>query len=136
MNSHLDAAYRATAYVVQGPEGRFTIRVDEVTTPLDDLLVRHGSRCWAFVTAHNPGSTLLSADENRGRTAELERLVAAAGYPTYPGEAVADDGAWPTEPSLLIVGLSADDAAALARHFGQHAILAGTIGAAAQLVWI
>ncbi len=136
MNDRLDAAYHATSYLVHGPESQFTIRIDEKTPALDDLLVRHGTRCWAFVTACNPGSTALAPDENRQRAAELERLVCDAAYPFYPGEGVGDDSAWPPEPSLLILGISSEDAAALASRFGQNAIVTGAIGTAAQLLWV
>jgi hypothetical protein len=136
MTEHLDAAYRATSYVVHGPEGDSTIRIDQTVPALDDLLVRHGTRCWAFITACNPGSTPLPPKENRRRAAELERLIREAGYPIYPGEGRGDDRAWPPEPSLLVVGIAACDATALARQFGQKAIVSGTIGAAAQLIWI
>ena len=115
MNHRLDAAYRAASYVVQGPDGPIAIRVDDGSPALDDLLVGHGTRCWAFLTACNPGSTPLSDDENCQRMAELQLLVSDAAYPFYPGEAVADDGGWPVEPSLLIVGIATEDAATLAR---------------------
>ena len=136
MNEHLDAVYRATAYAVEGPKGRFTIRIDEPTPPLDALLIRHGTRCWAFVTACNPGSMPLAPEENQRRQAELERMVSAAGYPFLPGEGVGADATWPSEASLLILGIATEDAAALGRHFEQNAIVVGTIGEPARLLWL
>jgi hypothetical protein len=136
MNERLEAAYRATSYVVFGPEGRFAIRIGEKSPPLDDLLVGHDTRSWAFITSCNPGSTPLAPAENGRRQAELERAVSEAGYPSCEGEGVGDDGTWPPEPSLLILGISSDDAAALGRHFGQRAIVVGEVGAAARLLWL
>jgi hypothetical protein len=136
MNARLDAAYRATSYVVFGPEGRFTIRVDSKTPLLDDLLTRHETRFWAYVTACNPGSTPLSEDENRRRMAWLEERVRETAHPYFTGEGIGDDAAWPAEPSLLIVGIDAEAAAALGRQFGQAAILVGERGAAAHLLWL
>ena len=61
--------------------------------------------------------------------------MTAAGFCFYHGEGKGDDGAWPAEPSLLILGVGEDEAAALARRFGQAAFVYGDRGAAARLVW-
>ncbi len=136
MNDELDAVYRATSYVVFGPEQRFTLHIDEKSPHLDELLLRHGTSRWAFVSACNPGSITLTDEENRRRTEELRRLVVEAGYPFYAGEGVGDDGSWPPEPSLLILGIDFDAAAALGRRFEQNAILTGEIGEAVRLLWL
>jgi hypothetical protein len=136
MNERLQAAYRATSYVVFGAEGRFAIRIGEKSPPLDDLLVQHGTRSWAFITAYNPSSALLAPTENQRRQAELERALSEAGYPYCEGEGVADDGAWPAEPSLLVLGIAEEDAVALGRHFGQRAIVVAEVGTAARLLWL
>ena len=94
------------------------------------------SNTWAFITAYNPGSVAARPEENRARQGELERAVTAAGLCFYRGEGKGDDGAWPAEPSLLILGIVEDDAAALARRFGQAAFVFGERGTAARLVWI
>jgi hypothetical protein len=135
MNERLDAAYRATSYVVDGPDGAFALRVGETSPPLDDLLRRHGARSWAFVTACNPGSIPLSADENRGRAEELTRVVSEGGYPFRTGRGIGE-GDWLPEESLLVLEIALEDAAALGRRFGQNAILVGEAGAPARLVWL
>jgi hypothetical protein len=135
MNERLHNAYRATSYVVDGPEGRFVLRVDETSPPLDDLLVRHNTRCWAFVTACNPGSVLLSAEENRRRQAELEAVLREARYTLFAGQGVGEDD-WLPEASVLILGITPEDAAALGRHFGQNAILTGEACGPARLLWL
>jgi len=133
--AHLEAAYLATSYFVDGPEGRFAIRVGAVSPEADALAAAQHVNTWAFITAYNPGSVAAPAEDNRARQDELERAVTAAGLPFYRGEGKGD-GAWPAEPSLLVLGIGADDAAALARRFGQAAFVFGARGAAARLAWI
>lgn len=87
---------------------------------------------WAFVTAFNPGSVLVSAEQNRQAHDDLCR--ATSGLTCYPGEGVGDDGAWPPEISLAVLGLSANGARDLGRSFGQVAVVIGMVGGAAELV--
>ena len=89
-----------------------------------------------IITAYNPGSVAAPPQDNRVRQGELERAVTAAGFPFYRGEGKGEDGTWPAEPSLLILGVGEDAAAALARRFGQAAFVFGERGAMARLVWI
>jgi len=136
MINKLEAAYRGSSYDVDGPEGRIVIRVGEGTPQLDRLLRRHHARTWAFVTAANPGSLLFSEEENHKRHADLERLAKASGYLHYRGESVGDDGTWSAEASLLILGISPNDAATIGRTFSQNAIVIGEIGEPARLMWL
>ncbi len=136
MSERLDAAYRATSYVVLAPAGSFTIRIDQKSPPLDDLLEQHGTRCWAFVTACNPASRPLTGEENQSRQDVLEHTVREAGYRYVLGSGCDDGGHWPAEPSLLILGIALEDAAALGRRFGQNAIVLGESGGPARLLWL
>jgi hypothetical protein len=136
MNERLEAVYRAASYIVLAPVGPFTIRIDKKTPPLDDLLRQYGTQCWAFVTACNPASQPLTEEENQRREAALERTVREAGYRYVHGSGCDDADHWPAEPSLLILGITVEDAVTLGRRFGQNAILVGEMGAKAQLLWL
>jgi hypothetical protein len=132
----LEAAYRDTDYrVLDAAAGPFTIRIGEFSFELEVLMFEDCVFDWAFVTACNPGSRRLPADENARRMAELEKAVRAKGFYVHHGEGVGQAGKWPPEPSLLILGLSEARAVDLARHFGQNAIVAGRAGEPARLVW-
>jgi hypothetical protein len=122
-------AYRATSYRAGG----LRLRVGEVCPPLDAVLAAGGWQGAAFLTAFNPGSVLLSDAENRRRQAEL--AAAVAGWSCLPGEGVGDADDWPPEPSLLVLGVSATEADALARRFGQAAWVWYPIGGPAELRW-
>jgi len=128
--AELEAAYLGTDYRVEDfPAGPFTVRVGEASAELAGL-------DWAFVTACNPRSLLLSDEENTRRMADLETTVRQAGWRYYRGHGVGKDRRWPPEPSLLIVDIEESEAVGLARHFGQNAIVAGRPGEPARLVWV
>lgn len=129
------AAYRATAYRVADPAGAFEIRIDAHCLPLDVLLDRRGAACWAWVTAHNPGGRLRAAAANAADQRRLEAVVEQAGFTAIPGRSIAADDTWPPEESLLILALARDAAVALARAFGQEALVVGVRGAPAELVF-
>ncbi|HVS37146.1 MAG TPA: DUF3293 domain-containing protein [Gemmataceae bacterium] len=130
-----DAAYRATSYLVDGPVGRFPVRIGVSSPEADALTATHGTACWAYITAYNPGSVPAPAARNAERQRRLERLLTDSGYRFYPGEGRADDAGWPAEPSLFVVGMDETAAAALGRRFGQAAVVCGEQGRAARLVW-
>ncbi len=130
-----DAAYRATEYRVADGAQRFSIRVGERCAPLDALLDTHGAEEWAYVTAYNPGGRPAAADANAAAQQRLEAELRATAHPVLRGEGTGDDGRWPPEPSLLVLGLPRADAIGLARRFGQVAIVAGRRGAPADLVY-
>lgn len=127
-------AYRRTRFVVDTPTGRLCLRVGRRCVELDDLLAGHSVTTWAYVTAFNPGSRLLPAEENSVRQHELERSVAGLGLASYPGEGIADDSRWPPEPSLLVLGIRRNDAVRLGRQFGQLALVYGELGQEAELI--
>jgi hypothetical protein len=128
----LSAAYAAAYYRVSA-NPPFVLRVGEPSAALDALLALHAADTWAFVTACNPASVLLPNDVNAERMSRLREMLTR--FTTYPGESCGPAGEW-AEPSVLVVGISRDEAVQMARAFGQAAILAGERGRPAGLVWV
>lgn len=128
----LSAAYTSAFYRVFA-DPPFVLRVGEPSAELDALLYAHAADTWAFVTACNPGSVVLSADENAERMNQLREVLTR--FVTYPGESCDAAGGW-AEPSLLVIGISRTEAVEVATAFGQAAILAGTRGGVTELVWV
>lgn len=129
------AAFLATTYRVDPPDGRHAdLRVGQGHPQLDQWLERHGVRHWTFLTACNPMSQLVDPAQNQERMAELRAALAAEGWIFWPGAGIGDDGAWPAEPSVLILGMAEAAGRAWARRFQQLAIVCGEHGGPARLV--
>ena len=127
-------AYRRTTYAARTSVGEIQIHPDRPSPELDALLDQRGADQWAYLTAYNPGSRLLSSDENVRRQQALVEAVQHRGLTFFEGESVLDPAAWPPEPSLLILGISPDEARSLGRQFGQLAVVVGRRGEPARLV--
>ncbi len=132
MPNELLAAFEKTAYTAALPEGMIELRIGEPAPVLDALLREREHRCWAYVTAYNPGSTRDDA-ANPARHARLLAEVEKRGRPWFPGRAIAA-GDWPAEESLLILGLEQNEAQALGRAYGQLAVVVGELGGAPLLL--
>lgn len=52
-------AYRRTTFQADTPAGLVTIRIDESSEEVGQLLRRNDAKEWAFITAHNPASEVL-----------------------------------------------------------------------------
>ncbi len=126
-------AYRATHYAVAG-EPPFVLRVDERSAELADCHRRHGVRASAFLTAWNPGSRLGGQDANAAAQAELERRLDVLGFTWLAARGIDPAGHWPTEASVLVLGLERGAACALAREFGQSGLLVAADDAVPRLV--
>jgi len=128
------AAYLATDYHVEHPDGAFVLRVGARSRHLDCLLTRHGHRTWAFTTAWNPASAIVPPEQNRARQADLEAEVARRGWVAFNGRG--HGVGWAAEASLLLLGVAEAEAVELARTFRQAAIVVGERGEPARLVLI
>ena len=132
--SDASTAYRQTTFWAFTPDDAVAIRDGEPCEQLDGLLDSLNATTWAYVTAHNPGSsTPRSASENTAAHTALTRHLEDRGHPSYPGIGVGDDGRWPAEDSLLVVGVDEAEALALGRQFGQRAIVLGERGGRATV---
>jgi hypothetical protein len=123
--------YEKTSYLV--PAAGIDIRVGWNPRRLRQLLERARAREWAFITACNPGSVPLPRADNVRRNLALLAELRRHG-PVLDGIGVGEDATWEPEPSFLALGISRSRAVALARKYGQLAIVCGTREEGATLV--
>jgi hypothetical protein len=123
--AELDTAYRATVYLMHLRGEAIRLRVDQHSPELSNFLEHTQCEQWAFISAVNPGSELLTEAANAGRHRKLLTTVSTQKLAYFPGDAVPDTRNWPIEPGLLLLHVSLEQALALAQEFGQAAILAG-----------
>jgi hypothetical protein len=134
MDDELTEAYRRTSFWADTPRGRLRLRIGVPNAELDALLAAEKVRSWAYLTAYNPGSVRLGESDNRRSQERLERAVREAGFSFFRGEGVGDDGDWPAEPSLLVLGITRGHAVELGKQFRQRAIVYGEAGGSPQLL--
>jgi hypothetical protein len=128
--AELDRAYRATSYLA----GPLRLRIGRRNAALDAMLAERGEETWAYLSAWNPGSE--PVDDATNRVAHARLLAALQPRATLAGESRSDDGSWPPEASVLVLGIGREEAIRLGRAFGQAAILVGRRGQEAELVWL
>lgn len=117
--SALRAAYLATAYVVRRGGRRVPLRLGRRPPPLP----WGAARAAAYVTAWNPQGMPWPPARNRRAERRLAASLRAAGRRVLWGEGRGDEGAWPAERSLLVIGLRRAEAAALGRRWRQNAVV-------------
>ncbi len=132
----LEAAYLQTTYRVSTARGPVDIRIGVRNTALDRILDEHRVSEWVFITASNPGSRAKPHNENASRNAELEQVLRETGWQYLQGSGVPDESGWQPECSYLVLGIKKADAIAIAKRWGQCAIVWGTLWSAPELVWI
>ncbi len=129
VESYTRAVYRIDA----SPEPIF-LRVGEVSSALGRRLAAGAASSFAFLSAANPGSVALCDAENQRRHERLVERLGAADLPVIAGESYeGTSGGW-REASLLVVGIDRETARALAREFGQVALLFGEAGGPVELL--
>ena len=133
LDPKLRAAYEATDYVVFA-EPELVIRIGEPNPDLDALMESAEASSAAFLTAANPDGELQSDAENRAALDELRKAELLRFRPQYDGEGRDPLGKWPAEPSLLVVGISRDDAVFIGLSHAQNAIVFVEKGQAPELV--
>ena len=126
----LIAAYKNTRYHVFNTG--ITICIDENNVLLDALLSKQDAKSWAYITAYNPFSQTFTAEANDARHRLLLQSVAA--FSSFEGEGKGADENWPPEKSLLILGITKEQAIAIGNEYEQNAIVYGEAGQAAQLL--
>lgn len=119
----LIAAYEATHYVVEAPDGPFTLIIGEAQPRLQAIYRAHDAQSAAFLTAWNPFSERATASDNRAWQAELEQRAEALAIDQIRSRGIGSSDDWEPEDSTLIIGISLSDATALGRAFRQNAFV-------------
>ncbi len=123
-------SYKKTKYKVFEPT--ITIEIGIFNQDLNNLILNHNSNEWAFITAYNPYSKVLTNDENKIRHYELKELT--ENYVTFEGHGVGEDPTWEPELSLFIIGISKVEASKIGKKFEQNAIVYGELNNSAELI--
>lgn len=108
--------YSRTTYAVRGRNGR------EVFFKIHEAGRNRSlkGKCFAIVTAWNPGSRLLSEEENRKRNRRLERELSKTPYVFYASRGFLD---MHSEESYTVEGMTEKEACSLGSRFGQYAVV-------------
>jgi hypothetical protein len=123
-------AYLSTSFVVFNPA--INIKIGEINSELNRLLNEDGVTEWVFITSVNPYSESLSDLKNLELYNELKEAVKE--YKFYEGHGIGDDPQWQPEISLLVVGITREEAIRLGNVYRQNAIVFGKIDNPAELV--
>lgn len=134
MQPRLARAYRATAYAVARPGmADLILHPDRYDPAADSWLRAERVNQVVLLTAWNPASRRWSAPENRAADAALKAWLDKWGYRWLAAEHRASDPAW-TEAGVAILGMPRRIGTALARQFGQNALLFTRLGSRARLI--
>ena len=125
MESEVLKAYRVALYEVYTESGNFVFKVGERSPELIALLKSFSTECWAYLTAENPQSHILSSEENAVRTERLEQRLKERGFQFLKGQGRSLDHSWPPENSFLVLGVAEKEAVELAVEWNQKALLIG-----------
>lgn len=129
MNDLIEA-YKNTKYIVF--DLNLTIVIDKSNLEINELLVKHNTKEWAFITAYNPYSRALTNEENRIRHNKLIEMT--KNYVTFEGHGVGQDPIWEPELSLFIIGISKVEASKIGKKFEQNAIVYGELNNSPELI--
>lgn len=116
-------AYRDALYVIHGEDGDIHLRVGQPSLELISLMERYGAKSAAFLTAFNPHSMLATAEVNVHKHNALVEDIKSLGLESIAGEGADPLNIWPSEPSVLVLGISHQSAELLAGRYGQNAYL-------------
>jgi len=126
-------AYVESLYRVFPPgSAEHVLRIGHRHPGFDACLARSGARAWVVLTAWNPGSVQRSEEENAAAQRELAAALDRAGLLAWPARGESPGRDW-MEESLCVLDLDPEQARALARRFGQMAVVQGEMGSEARL---
>ncbi len=130
MIDNLIQAYKNTKYKVFKPN--LEIQIGVLNDDLNDLLGKNNATEWAYITAFNPYSKVLTDLENKDRHLELQEDTKS--FLTYEGHGVGTDSSWEPELSLLVIGVSKAEAILIGKKFEQNAIVYGKVDSTPELL--
>lgn len=123
VHPQLVRAYREAIYIVNSEGRAISLKVGEVNSDLVKLMRSKKVITAAVLTAYNPYSEVTSNEENeRSQSNLLDKLGQKS---VHCMVAIGTDAneEWDPEPSILVLGISLQDAEALADEYGQNAFI-------------
>ncbi len=126
-------AYLNTTYTIENPE--IDIKIGEINQALNVFLFDNSSFTWAFISACNPHSSLVSDEENVRRHNDLAENVKSRKLRFREGKGIPADESWKSEKSLFILDISKPDAIQMGKEFHQNAIVFGRLNQVPELVF-
>ena len=123
ISAELIADYRAATYRVDSPAHTINLTIDEYSKELESLHSHYQVASSAFITAYNPYSEPTAPEANRAAQEALMTQIEALHLPSIPGAGVCADIDSSPEPSVLILGISFEQAIALAHQYRQNAFV-------------
>jgi len=121
--AELIAAYRATTYRVESAALIIDLIIDEFNHELAALHLQNRVKCSAFITAFNPYSIPTSRNANRTAHDALVRHIDSMHLPWLGGVGVGIDPDCSPEQSVLVLGISFEQANTLAHQYRQNAFV-------------
>ena len=116
-------AYSATEFVVVDVHAPFVLRIGRASERLAELYAQFGVDCAAFITAFNPYSEAATDEQNEEKQSELLHDLSDMGLACINGRGEDPGGAWPSETSVLVLGISKADAELIGMKYRQNAIV-------------
>ena len=133
IDSALIQAYHDTDYCVHA-EPAFTLRVGQHSPEMAALYLLYQTTTTAFITACNPYSAELTANENSRLLKALQRDLEAGSWLYLPGMGMSNTVGWAGEASFLVLGISLEEAYALGKKHQQNGIIFSHADAIPRLV--
>jgi hypothetical protein len=115
-------AYLATDYKVNTAEP-FVLNVGKPSAELAKWFQTNNKDKAAYITAWNPFGEKISDDENHAAEQKLITEIESHNLCYLKGESSDPLGLWPSEPSLLVFGISLKSAKALAKRYHQDGFM-------------
>jgi hypothetical protein len=115
--------YRKTLYCCNVKGIDIKLEVGKVNKELSNILKGQNLTTAAFLTAYNPYSEIKSVSENEKSQFDLEEDIKNLGLEFCDGDGHDPDGIWSPEKSILIPGISQQQAEILADKYRQNAFI-------------
>jgi len=122
----LESVYRSARYVVD-------VGCAPASFDIGKRIPQLARQPFALITAYNPADARPTDDENERNNERLLARIERSRIAWLPARGMSRDEAH-VEPSFALFGISREDALALARDFGQAAII-WFDGKTAELAW-
>jgi hypothetical protein len=116
-------AYRDAVYLIQLGDQEITLQVNQASHQLVKLMEEWDVSTAAFLTAFNPYSQTLDAQENEARQKKMWADAQPMCPKIFPGLGCDQCHQWPHELSMLALGIHLKDAQTLADRYEQNAFL-------------